>query len=68
MSETCITTAYYYHHNNVIDIFCGYPLWDDNPNMWMQRLELSLEVLVKMFMFDSFQNGSIKLINMSWAY
>ena len=29
----------------------------------MQGLELSLEVLDKMFMFDSFQNGSIKLIN-----
>ena len=27
--------------------------------MWMQGLELSLEVLDKMFMFDSFQNGQI---------
>ena len=36
--------------------------------MWMQGLELSLEVLDKMVMFDSFQNGSIKLINISWAY
>ena len=36
--------------------------------MWMQGLELSLEVLDKIFMFDSFQNGSIKLINISWAY
>ena len=27
-----------------------------------------IKVLDKMFMFDSFQNGSIKLINISWAY
>ena len=39
----------------------------DNPNMWMQGL-LLLEVLDKMFMFEGFQNGSIKLINISWAY
>ena len=46
MSETCIVTAYYsaysFHHNNLIDIFSGYPLWDDNPNMWMQALVVDI--------------------------